>query len=193
MIKFSIMIAVLLVSVSLYGSNVGSIYAQSNSLGQSGNSEAEQTISQSQASAQDSQCVSGDITALSCNNLSLQLQRNGDDDGGEPNPPNPPDERCSVDYVWDVTTTAEPENGDGVPVGTIICFTTDPARPGTQPAEVNPPRGDSFNTTVNPNQFNDNPNCNGNGQQRAEVTSGNPPQQLQMGDPLCVQVDLPPT
>ena len=38
------MIAVLLASISLYGSNVGSIYAQNNALGQSGNSEAEQTI-----------------------------------------------------------------------------------------------------------------------------------------------------
>lgn len=187
--------AVLLVSVGLYGSNMNPIYAQNNALSQSGNSEAEQAIEQAQSSSQDSQCVSGDVTALSCNNLGLQVQRNGDDDGGvnPPNPPNPPDDRCSVDYVWDVTTTAEPEKGDGVPEGTIICFTTDPARPGSQPAEVNPPEGASFNTSVNANQFNDNPNCNGNGQQRAEVTSGDPPRQLQMGDPLCVQVDLPPT
>ncbi len=64
MIKFTIMMAILLASVSLYGANVGSIYAQNNALSQSGNSEAEQTIEQSQASEQDSQCVSGDITAL---------------------------------------------------------------------------------------------------------------------------------
>ncbi|HSA74690.1 MAG TPA: hypothetical protein VLE21_00715 [Candidatus Nitrosocosmicus sp.] len=191
MLKFSIMVAILLVSVGLYSSNMNLSYAQNNALSQSGNSEAEQAIEQAQSSSQDTQCVSGEVTALSCNNLGLQVQSNGDDDdnGGE-NPPNPPDDRCSEAYVWDVTTTAEPENGDGVPVGTIICFTTEPARPGTQPALVVPPTGDEFTTTVNPNQFNDNPNCNGNGQHRAEVTSGDPPQQLQMGDPLCVQVDL---
>ena len=77
------MMAILLASVSLYGVNVGSIYAQNNALSQSGNSEAEQTIEQSQASEQDSQCVSGDVTALSCNNLGFQVQRNGDDDEGE--------------------------------------------------------------------------------------------------------------
>ena len=66
--------AVLLASLSLYGANVGSIYAQNNALSQSGNSEAEQTIEQSQASQQDSQCVSGDITALSCNNLGIQFK-----------------------------------------------------------------------------------------------------------------------
>ena len=97
------MIAVLLVSVSLYGSNVGSIYAQSNSLGQSGNSEAEQTISQSQASAQDSQCASGDITALSCNNVALQAQLNANEDEEKPNPnpnPNPnPDDKVTLCHI----------------------------------------------------------------------------------------------
>ena len=97
--------AVLLASLSLYGANVGSIYAQNNALSQSGNSEAEQTIAQSQASEQDSQCVSGDITALSCNNLGLQVQRNGDDDGGEKPPVPPHDVGCPDNTVWDVTTT----------------------------------------------------------------------------------------
>ena len=181
MIKFSLMIAVLLVSVGLYGSNVGSIYAQSNSLGQSGNSEAEQTISQSQASAQDSQCVSGDITALSCNNLSLQLQRNGDDDGKKP--PVPPGDRCPTDYVWDVTTT---EDGT-VPEGTVICLTQGL---GNHPATVVEEGKEPYVTNVNTNQP-DVANCNAPGQQRAEVTSGDPPTPLEMGDPVCATVSSP--
>jgi hypothetical protein len=80
MIKFSIIMAVLLVSVGLYGSNINTSYAQNNALGQNGNSDAEQTIEQSQSSKQAAQCVSGDITALSCNNLGLQVQSNSNDD-----------------------------------------------------------------------------------------------------------------
>lgn len=179
------MIAVLLVSVGLYGSNVGSIYAQSNSLAQSGNSEAEQTISQSQASAQDSQCVSGDITALSCNNLSLQLQRNGDDDGGK-EPPVPPGDKCPDDYVWDITTTGTADRG-GVPVGTVICLTQGL---GNHPATVVEEGKEPYVTNVNTNQP-DVANCNAPGQQRAEVTSGDPPNPLEMGDPLCATVSSP--
>ena len=85
MLKFSIMVAVLLVSVGLYGSNINTSYAQNNALSQSGNSEAEQTIAQLQESEQNSQCVSGDITALSCNNIGLQVQSNSDDDDGNGN------------------------------------------------------------------------------------------------------------
>jgi hypothetical protein len=188
MIKFSIIMAVLLVSVGLYGSNMNPIYAQNNALSQSGNSEAEQAIEQAQSSSQDSQCVSGDITALSCNNLGLQVQRNGDDDNGNgPNPPNPPDDNCPVDYAWDVTTT---ENG-AVPDNTVICFTTEPSRLGNQEAFVVPEGQQGFETMVNANQPQDDPNCNGAGQQSAIVTSGDPPQPLEMGDDLCVQVDVP--
>jgi hypothetical protein len=82
--------AVLLVSVGLYGSNINTSYAQNNALSQSGNSEAEQAIEQSQSSKQAAQCVSGEITALSCNNLGLQVQSNSDDDDGNGNGGNPP-------------------------------------------------------------------------------------------------------
>ena len=91
MLKFSIMVAVLLVSVGLYGSNMNLSYAQNQALSQSGNSEAEQEIEQAQSLSQDAQCVSGEVTALSCNNLGLQVQSNSD--GEEPNgeePPNTP-------------------------------------------------------------------------------------------------------
>ncbi len=180
MIKFSIMMAVLLASLSLYGANVGSIYAQNNALSQSGNSEAEQAIEQSQASQQDSQCVSGDITALSCNNLGIQVQSNGDKDGGE-KPPVPPGDKCPNDYVWDVTTT----EGGTVPEGTVICLTQGL---GNHPATVVEPNEEPYVTDVNANQPNEDPNCNGQGQQSAEVTSGTPPTPLEMGDPLCVKV-----
>jgi hypothetical protein len=41
----------------------------------SGN-EAEQAILQGQASEQNAQCVSGDVTFISCNNVGLQFQNN---------------------------------------------------------------------------------------------------------------------
>jgi hypothetical protein len=41
----------------------------------SGN-EAEQAILQGQASEQNAQCVSGDVTLISCNNVGLQFQNN---------------------------------------------------------------------------------------------------------------------
>ena len=93
------MVAVLLASISLYGSNVGSIYAQNNALGQSGNSEAEQIIAQSQASEQDSQCASGDLTALSCNNVNLQAQINADEDKETPNPNPNPDDKVELYHI----------------------------------------------------------------------------------------------
>lgn len=181
--------AVLLASVGLYGSNVGSIYAQNNALSQSGNSEAEQTIAQSQASEQDAQCVSGDITALSCNNLGFQVQRNGDDDGGEkpPVPPVPPGDVCPDDYVWDITIRGTADRG-GVPVGTVICLTQGL---GNHPATVVEPNEEPYVTNVNTNQP-DVANCNAPGQQLAEVTSGDPPTPLEMGDPLCATVSSPP-
>jgi hypothetical protein len=42
----------------------------------SSNSDAEQAILQGQASEQNAQCVSGDITFISCNNVGLQFQNN---------------------------------------------------------------------------------------------------------------------
>ena len=177
--------SVLLASLSLYGANVGSIYAQNNALSQSGNSEAEQTIEQSQASEQDSQCISGDITALSCNNLGFQLQRNGDDDGGKV-PPVPPGDRCPDDYVWDITIRGSADRG-GVPVGTVICLTEGL---GNHPATVVEPNEEPYVAKVNTNQP-DQANCNAPGQQRAEVTSGDPPTPLEMGDPLCATVSSP--
>ena len=183
--------AVLLVSVGLYGSNMNQIYAQNNALSQSGNSEAEQAIEQAQSSSQDAQCVSGDITALSCNNLGLQLQRNGDDDNGK-EPPVPPGEKgCPEDTVWDVTVREDPETDErGVPNGTVVCLTED--RPGNQDAYIIDENGQPIPTQANPNQPTPNePNCQGNNQQLAQVTSGVPPQPAEMGDLLCIQVDVP--
>jgi hypothetical protein len=87
MIRFSIIMTILLLTVGIYGSSVSTSYAQNNLLGQNGNSNAEQTIEQLQASEQNSQCVSGEVTALSCNNVGLQAQSNSDEErpgGGVP-------------------------------------------------------------------------------------------------------------
>lgn len=88
MIKLSILMAVFLIAAGIASTGVNTSFAQNNALGQSGNSEAEQSIEQSQESEQNAQCVSGDVTLLSCNNLGLQVQSNSDDDNG--NGGNPP-------------------------------------------------------------------------------------------------------
>ena len=64
----------------LVSMNTSTSFAQNNALSQSGNSKAEQAIEQARSSSQDSQCVSGDITALSCNNIGLQVQKNSNED-----------------------------------------------------------------------------------------------------------------
>ncbi len=180
MIKLTSLLTLFVIAAILVSMNTSTSFAQNNALSQSGNSKASQEIEQAQSSAQDSQCVSGDITALSCNNLGIQVQSNGDKDGGE-KPPVPPGDKCPNDYVWDVTTT----EGGTVPEGTVICLTQGL---GNHPATVVEPNEEPYVTDVNANQPNEDPNCNGQGQQSAEVTSGTPPTPLEMGDPLCVKV-----
>lgn len=55
------------------------VYAQSNSLAQKGNSQADQLKEQLQSSNQDNQLVSGDSSVLSGNNLQCQDQKNSKD------------------------------------------------------------------------------------------------------------------
>jgi len=183
-------VAVLLVSVGLFGSNMNQIYAQNQALSQSGNSEAEQEIEQAQSLSQDAQCVSGEVTALSCNNLGLQIQRNGDDGNGGNEPPKPPSELgCPDNTVWDVTVRERADQG-GVPVGTVICLQEGLGNhPGATVIEPGPD-GDEYVTNVNANQPNV-ANCNAPQQQEAQVTSGVPPNPLNMGSFLCVTVDEP--
>src|ERR1044071_1619499 len=100
MIKITSLLTLFVMAAILVSMNTSTSFAQNNALSQSGNSKAEQAIEQAQSSSQDSQCVSGDITALSCNNIGLQVQRNGDDDGKKP--PVPPGDKCPTDYVWDI-------------------------------------------------------------------------------------------
>ncbi|WP_196816326.1 hypothetical protein [Candidatus Nitrosocosmicus oleophilus] len=82
---------------------VKSVHAQSNTLAQKGNSQAEQVIDQLQSSNQDDQVVSGDSSILSGNNLQCQNQDNsqGFDEGcnlGQTNlPPNGPTAKLIVD------------------------------------------------------------------------------------------------
>ncbi len=52
-------------------------YRESNSYKNKNNdNEAEQEIEQSQFSSQDSQCISGNTTLFSCNNIAVQLNNN---------------------------------------------------------------------------------------------------------------------
>ena len=54
-------------------SNVDFVFAQGNSVGQEGaGNKASQSDSSSQETSQDSRCLSGEITSLSCNNLSSE-------------------------------------------------------------------------------------------------------------------------
>jgi len=78
MIKLSVLMAVFLIAAGIASTGVSTSFAQNNALSQSGNSEAEQSIEQSQDSKQGAQCVSGDFTLLSCNNIAAQAQSNGE-------------------------------------------------------------------------------------------------------------------
>jgi hypothetical protein len=98
----------------------------------------------------------------------------------------PPDEvGCPENTVWDITIRGEAEQG-GVPIGTVICLIQGL---GNHPAVVIPPGEEEFETNVNTNQPNV-ANCNAPEQQLAEVTSGIPPNPLEMGSSLCATVDL---
>jgi len=64
------------IGVMSANSEAKSVYAQSNSLAQKGNSQAYQVIEQLQSSDQDNQAVSGESSILSGNNLQCQNQDN---------------------------------------------------------------------------------------------------------------------
>ena len=63
------------VSVSGFDTAFATNYKNHDNKGSNGN-EAEQEIEQTQVIKQDSQCVSGETTLLSCNNIALQNQTN---------------------------------------------------------------------------------------------------------------------
>ncbi len=71
---FAIFIASALMLGTISVSGFDSAFATSSS-----SDEAEQEIEQTQVSKQDSQCVSGELTEDSCNNIALQLQLNEGD------------------------------------------------------------------------------------------------------------------
>jgi hypothetical protein len=59
--------------ISMDSSSVVFVFAQGNSVGQEGaGNKASQSDSSSQETSQDSRCLSGEITSLSCNNLSSE-------------------------------------------------------------------------------------------------------------------------
>ncbi len=67
---FAIFIASALMLGTISVSGLDSAFAKSSS------NEAEQEIEQQQFSSQDSQCISGETTDDSCNNVAVQLQAN---------------------------------------------------------------------------------------------------------------------
>ena len=112
MIKITSLLTTFVVAAILVSINTNPSFAQNNALSQSGNSKASQAIEQAQSSAQDSQCVSGDITALSCNNLSFQAQLNANEDDEKPNPnpnpnPNPGDGKVTLCHQTGSQTNPE--------------------------------------------------------------------------------------
>jgi hypothetical protein len=95
----------------------------------------------------------------------------------------PPSVGCPDGTVWDITIRQQAE-GEPLTVGTVICLIQGL---GNHPAFVIPTQGTPFTSDVNTNQPNV-ANCNGgqdNGQQVAQVTSGNPPNPLGMDSFLC--------
>jgi len=86
-----LLIAVILILTSVILSNDELVHAQSgNSIGQEGDgNEALQSDESSQNNNQNSMCVSGDITSLSCNNLSSE-NGGGTVSQGEQGPQGPP-------------------------------------------------------------------------------------------------------
>ena len=67
--------AIMFIAAALVGSVVafGDNYAYAGGKNKKSN-DAEQSIEQGQASEQNAQCVSGEITFASCNNVNIQLQ-----------------------------------------------------------------------------------------------------------------------
>ena len=64
--------AIIFVATALIGSVVTFGYNTAFATGKS--NDAEQEIEQGQASEQNAQCVSGEVTFASCNNVDIQLQ-----------------------------------------------------------------------------------------------------------------------
>jgi hypothetical protein len=74
--NYKVGIFAMFIAAALIGSVVafGDNYAYAG--GKKKSNDAEQSIEQGQASSQNAQCVSGEITLISCNNLGFQFQNN---------------------------------------------------------------------------------------------------------------------
>ena len=95
----------------------------------------------------------------------------------------PTDIGCPEDTVWDITVRENP----GVPIGTIICLFHGL---GNNIAEVHEPGEDPYPANVDTNLITNTRSCDA---QIAQVTSGTPPNPLEMGSILCAEVSDPVT
>jgi hypothetical protein len=149
----------------------------------------------SQSLAQASECGNGFVSVADfCQEIGAQNQGkensvaqsgnqeiNIDVDLEDDVTPVPPDQLgCPENTVWDITIRTQ-SAGQPLAVGTVICLTEGL---GNHPAFIIPPGQAGFTDNVNTNQPNV-ANCNAPGQQVAQVTSGDPPNPLDMGSFLC--------
>ncbi len=73
---FAVFIASALMLGTISVSGLDSVFATGKSYDKGSDNEIEQEIEMNQAIKQDSQCVSGETTELSCNNIAVNLQNN---------------------------------------------------------------------------------------------------------------------
>ncbi|MGA7371013.1 MAG: hypothetical protein WBX01_17985 [Nitrososphaeraceae archaeon] len=178
------------------------------------------TYKRNQATSQANACGNEFLpTNVGCQNTGSQIQ--GDENGValaaqqtfpevdmqkdhkkvRPIPPPPPSatacERAAPTYAWDITIKALHEGqspGEDVPIGTIVCIYQ--GLGNHEATVIEPVAGgepEVYNANVNTDQPNANPQCNGNDQQLAEVTSDNGglPNNVALGDMLCATVGSP--
>jgi len=155
------------------------------------------TYKRNQATSQANACGNEFLpTNVGCQNTGSQIQ--GDENGvalaaqqtfpevdmqkdhKKVKPVPPVDVGCPTETVWDITIR-EQEAGQALPIDTVVCLIQGL---GNHPAVVIEPGEDPMDANVNTNQPNV-ANCNAPEQQLAQVTSGNPPNPLDMGSFLC--------
>jgi hypothetical protein len=150
----------------------------------------------SHAISQVNDCGNGEApTNIGCQNTDSQIQ--GDENvaslASQQSFPGegvvPPDEiGCPDDTVWDITVVEDEPTADVFPLGIVICLFEGL---GEQDAFAIPPGdpSDIVEISVTTGLLDDNGECPGR-PQLAEVTSGIPPEPLEMGSTLCVVENL---
>jgi hypothetical protein len=107
----------------------------------------------------------------------------------------PPDEvGCPDDTVWDITIVEEgdPTEPNTLPIGTVICLIQGLGE--EQDAFLILPSGVEVEDSVTTAPVDDDGDCGSLGgvsAQLAEVTSGIPPDPLEMGSTMCAALTIP--